>query len=85
MYGEASWEKNGYGGANAVGGIIGCRIANIPQFYAESGGSTGAGQSATISINSTHGHTISVSPAGNNQLHENQQPYQAVSRWYRSA
>ena len=83
LYGESSWEKNGYGGANTSTGIVGCRDALLPQFNAEAGGTAGTGHSATISVNATHGHTITISATGNDQSHENRQPYVVIYRFRR--
>lgn len=33
----------------------------------------------------SHAHTVSINSTGGNGKHENRQPYQAVSRWYRNA
>lgn len=83
LYGESSWEKNGYGSSNVSTGIINCRDANNPAFCAESGGSAGSGDNAIISVNATHGHIISVSNIGGSLPHENRQPYETVQRWKR--
>ena len=84
LYGESSWEKNGYGGSNISAGIIGCRDALLPQFNAESGGTSGNGHSATISVNASHGHAISVGNVGGSLSHENRMPYEVVTRWKRT-
>ncbi len=83
LYGESSWEKNGYGFKQVSSGIISCRDANNPAFHAEAGGDAGEGHNAIISVNATHGHTISVSNIGGSLPHENRQPYETVQRWKR--
>ena len=41
--------------------------------------------SRNLSINATHGHTVSISNAGSNTKHENRPPYTVVNRWKRTA
>lgn len=41
--------------------------------------------SRNLSINATHGHTVSISNTGSNTKHENRQPYTVVNRWKRTA
>lgn len=84
LYGESSWEKNGYGASQISTGILGCRDALLPQFNAESGGDFGHGHSATISVNASHGHNISVGNVGGSLSHENRMPYEVVTRWKRT-
>ena len=40
---------------------------------------------ATVTFNSTHGHTITVSSTGGNSCHENRMPYIIINRWKRTA
>ena len=39
----------------------------------------------TTSTNGAHSHTITINATGNNQAHENRQPYTSVNRWKRTA
>ena len=64
---------------------MGCRDALLPQFNAESGGTSGNGHSATISVNASHGHAIYVGNVGGSLSHENRMPYEVVTRWKRIA
>lgn len=38
-----------------------------------------------LSINATHGHTVSISNTGSNTKHENRPPYTVINRWKRTA
>lgn len=38
-----------------------------------------------LHIAASHGHSATISTAGNNQAHENRMPYTVINRWKRTA
>lgn len=38
-----------------------------------------------LHIAASHGHSATISTAGNNQAHENRMPYMVINRWKRTA
>lgn len=49
-------------------------------------GGNGSGYTVyrNLSINATHGHSLSIGGTGSNAKHENRQPYQVINRWKRT-
>lgn len=49
-------------------------------------GGSGSGYTVyrNLSINATHGHSLSIGGTGSNVKHENRQPYQVINRWKRT-
>jgi len=52
-------------------------------FFDRAANGSGAGFSSDSA--GGHSHSVSINSTGKGTKHENRQPYQAVSRWYRSA
>lgn len=49
-------------------------------------GGSGSGYTVyrNLSINATHGHSLSIGGTGSNAKHENRQPYEVINRWKRT-
>lgn len=48
------------------------------------GNSSGYTVYRNLSIDATHGHSLSIGGTGSNVKHENRQPYQVINRWKRT-
>ena len=75
--------KNGPGHRDG-GGIV--QLEGTYDAYRASGDSDkGNHMGRNLHIAASHGHSATISTAGNNQAHENRMPYMVINRWKRTA
>ena len=76
--------KNSGPGHRDGGGIV--QLESMYDAYrADSGGDNGNYMGRDLHIAASHGHSATISTAGNNQAHENRMPYTVINRWKRTA
>ena len=75
---------NGGPGHRDGGGIV--QLENTYNAYRADGGSDKSNyMGRNLHIAASHGHSATISTAGNNQAHENRMPYTVINRWKRTA
>ena len=72
-------------GLFACNGVYGNGIISVGGSADRRDGNNGGGEVTSMSVNATHGHTITIEYAGGNIRHENRSPYETVNRWKRTA
>lgn len=66
---------------NSASGII---AVNTSTNKIVGGSGSGYAVYRNLSINATHGHSLSIGGTGSNAKHENRQPYEVINRWKRT-
>ena len=75
---------NGGPGHRDGGGIV--QLENTYNAYRADGGSDKSNpMGRNLHIAASHGHSATISTAGNNEAHENRMPYTVINRWKRTA
>lgn len=75
---------NGGPGHRDGGGIV--KLEGTYNAYRADGGSDKSNHMGrNLHIAASHGHSATISTAGNNQAHENRMPYTVINRWKRTA
>ena len=80
---ENTYKENGPGHRDG-GGIV--QLEGKFDAYRTFGNSDGSElMGRDLHIAASHGHSATISTAGNNQPHENRPPYIVINRWKRTA
>jgi hypothetical protein len=76
-----SFDAKWYSGEFPTKGVF----SIAPNYNRQQAQGIGTNQGSTVTFNSNHLHSISISSTGSNSSHENRPPYTVINRWKRTA